>query len=76
METKESSFTIKILVDERNYRLDVMPGCDGKLLPSYFTISEGAVIHKTADGGWEWIEGGFLQQPAELIGAALEPYIS
>jgi len=79
METKQS-FTIRILVNERNYRLDVVPGCDGKPLPSYFTLCEGAVtvavIHKTADGGWEWTEGGFLHQPAEVVGSVLEPLIS
>ena len=78
METKEKSFTIKILVNERTYRLDVIPGCDGKPLPSYFTLYEGpsvAVIHKTADGGWEWIEGGFLQQSAEVVGSALEAFL-
>jgi len=78
METKESQFTIRILINDRNYRLDVVVGCDGKPLPSYFTLCEGAVpvavIHKTVDG-WEWIEGGFLQQPANFIGAALEPHI-
>lgn len=80
METQESNFTIRVLINDRNYRLDVVPGCDGKPLASYFTLCEGAVvvavIHKSADGNWEWIEGGFNQQPASFVGEALEKHLS
>lgn len=76
MENNLNTFTIRVAIGDRNYRLDVIAGCDGRDLPSYFTLCEGpvplGVIHQTNDGGWEWVEGGFMQQPAEYIGKSVE----
>ncbi|WP_207535949.1 hypothetical protein [Desertivirga arenae] len=76
MENYSNSFTVRVAIGDRNYRLDVVVGCDGKELPSYYTLCEGpvplAVIHNTHDGGWEWVEGGFMHQPAEYIGKSIE----